>query len=95
MVHKRKKIGIAGKFGSRYGVKIRKQVHKIETGKRQRHPCPNCMNRSVKRVCTGIWKCKRCGTTFAGGAYTPVTGSARAKSQIFKQMSSREEKTKK
>ena len=89
MVHKRKKIGIAGKFGSRYGVKIRKQVHKIESEKKGKHTCPNCMNNSVKRISTGIWKCRRCGTTFAGGAYTPVTGSAKAKSQIFKQIGSR------
>jgi len=94
MVHKRKKVGIAGKFGPRYGVKIRKQVSKIESNKRKRHQCPSCMKRSVKRVSSGIWKCNSCGTEFAGGAYTPVTGSARARSQVFKQIASKESKTK-
>jgi len=94
MVRGSKKIGIAGKYGARYGVKIRKQVSKIESSKREKHQCPTCMKRSVKRLSSGIWKCNSCGTTFAGGAYTPVTGSARARTQVFKQMNIKEDKTK-
>ncbi|HEC89113.1 MAG TPA: 50S ribosomal protein L37ae, partial [Thermoplasmatales archaeon] len=29
--------------------------------------------RKVKRISTGIWQCKKCGTKFAGGSYIPKT----------------------
>jgi large subunit ribosomal protein L37Ae len=27
----------------------------------------------VRRESVGVWRCKKCDYTFAGGAYTPVT----------------------
>jgi ribosomal protein L37AE/L43A len=27
----------------------------------------------VRRESVGVWKCNKCGFTFSGGAYTPVT----------------------
>lgn len=72
MPRKTKKVGISGKFGPRYGVKVRKQIQAVEMEKTKRHTCPRCKHKSVKRISTGIWKCRRCNLTFASGAYSPV-----------------------
>lgn len=73
MARRTKKIGISGKFGPRYGLKIRKQIKNIEDIQKKRHSCPKCKYQSVKRLDTSIWKCKHCGLVFAGGAYQPFT----------------------
>jgi large subunit ribosomal protein L37Ae len=72
MARKTKKTGISGKFGARYGVTIRKRIRDVEREKVKRHECPSCNHKAVKRVDTGIWRCRKCGTTFAGGAYRPM-----------------------
>lgn len=66
-----KKVGPAGRFGPRYGKKVRQIVAEIEKIQKQRHVCPNCNMPYVKRVSKGIWQCKKCGTKFAGLAYYP------------------------
>jgi large subunit ribosomal protein L37Ae len=43
------------------------------TSLRAYHKCPSCASPSVKRESVGLWGCKKCGYTFAGGAYTPST----------------------
>jgi len=72
-----KKIGTTGRFGARYGIKIRRQTSSIEKNLKQRHRCPRCLHTSVVRVSTGIWECKRCGLRFAGGAYMPSARKSR------------------
>jgi large subunit ribosomal protein L37Ae len=37
------------------------------------HVCPQCGFPRVKRVSVGVWGCRKCGFTFTGGAYTPIT----------------------
>lgn len=65
------KVGSAGRFGPRYGVKTRSQIAAIERKQKQFHPCPRCGHLRVKRKGTSIWECRRCGVVFAGGAYLP------------------------
>lgn len=70
---RKKKIGSAGRFGTRYGKKVRQIVSEVEKVQKQRHVCPKCKMRYVRRVSAGIWQCEKCGTKFAGGAYYPKT----------------------
>jgi len=67
-----RKAGIVGRFGPRYGVRIRRRVQEIEEGLKARHTCPRCAAGSVHRKSTGVWACRRCGYVFAGGAYRPI-----------------------
>ncbi len=63
----------AGRFGVRYGRKNRKLVADIEERMRQGYKCPKCGNITIRRTGTGIWNCKKCDYTFAGGTYVPKT----------------------
>jgi large subunit ribosomal protein L37Ae len=71
MTHGTKKVGIAGKYGPRYGVKIRKRLAEVEGGKVIKRPCPRCKHVAVKRTDTGIWVCRRCDYKYAAAAYAP------------------------
>ncbi len=68
---KTKKVGAAGRFGSRYGKKIGVNFVKVERLKTVRWPCPSCLKKTVKRESAGIWCCTSCGHRFAGKAYKP------------------------
>jgi len=69
--------GSAGRFGPRYGRFVRKRVAEMEKVSRAFHRCPKCDMMSVKRQGTGIWSCRKCGYTFAGGAFQPQTPTLR------------------
>jgi len=64
-----KKVFTAGRFGSRYGKKVRQQVTDIEKKQRGWQKCPYCKKKRVKRVSKGIWQCKSCKAKFTGRAY--------------------------
>jgi large subunit ribosomal protein L37Ae len=68
---KTKKVGSAGRFGARYGKKIRSLIASVEKSQKKRYVCPKCGMPYVKRVAAGIWECKKCGAKFAGRAYKP------------------------
>lgn len=63
-----------GRFGPRYGTRVRKAISEIEKMQKQKHECPVCRYKKVKRVGYAIWLCKKCGAKFAGGAYKPKVG---------------------
>ncbi|CAF2059709.1 BnaC06g42830D, partial [Brassica napus] len=71
-----KKVGIVGKYGTRYGASIRKQIKKMEVSQHSKYFCEFCGKYGVKRKAVGIWGCKDCGKVKAGGAYTMNTASA-------------------
>jgi large subunit ribosomal protein L37Ae len=68
-----KKVGPTRGLGTRYGSTVRKRYVKVITERKKPHRCPQCGFMRVKRESVGVWKCRKCGYTFAGGAYTPVT----------------------
>jgi len=68
-----KKVGPTRGLGPRYGATVRKRYIKIVTEMKKNHKCPQCGLPRVKRVSVGVWKCRKCGFTFTGGAYTPST----------------------
>ncbi|XP_051912369.1 60S ribosomal protein L37a-like [Hippocampus zosterae] len=69
MTKRTKKVGITGKFGTRYGSSLRKIIKKFEHKQRAKYCCPRCGKTAIKRTAVGIWRCKSCMTTFAGGAW--------------------------
>merc|ERR1711976_1062582 len=78
------KVGITGKYGTRYGANLRKRVKKMEISQRSKHFCAPCGKFAIKRTAVGIWHCYGpCNITFAGGAWTLHTpNSATVKSTI-------------
>jgi large subunit ribosomal protein L37Ae len=70
------KVGITGKYGTRYGAKLRKQAKAIEILQRTKYTCPFCGKNSIRRQAVGIWRCKACRRTCAGGAWEFATSAA-------------------
>lgn len=64
-----KKVGTSGRFGARYGRKIRSKVAKVEKKQKAFHKCPYCNMMKVKRISSGIWQCRKCESKFTGKAY--------------------------
>jgi large subunit ribosomal protein L37Ae len=79
-----KKVKLAGRYGARYGVRVRKNVVKIETEQRKKYVCKKCGKKNVKRAGTGIWECRSCGHKFAGGTYIPVTPASKLMEKLAK-----------
>merc|ERR1711908_74450 len=92
MAKRTKKVGICGKYGTRYGATLRKVVKKFEISQDATYVSPFCGKNSVKRVAGGIWKCKRTNKKIAGGSYTmSTTAATTAKATIMRLKRIREE----
>ncbi|KAH8653694.1 ribosomal protein L37ae [Xylariales sp. PMI_506] len=78
MTKRTKKVGVTGKYGTRYGASLRKQVKKMEITQHSKYTCTFCGKVNVRRTAVGIWNCKSCHKTVAGGAYTVATPAAAA-----------------
>ncbi|CCG80542.1 60S ribosomal protein L37a [Taphrina deformans PYCC 5710] len=76
MAKRTRKVGITGKYGTRYGASLRKDVKKMEITQHSRYVCTFCGKNAVKRTVVGIWKCGGCNKTMAGGAWTVSTTAA-------------------
>jgi large subunit ribosomal protein L37Ae len=73
-----KKVGSTGRYGPRYGAKLRRRVLDIETKAKEPVRCPACATKALKRQAVGLWTCNKCGLLFAGGAYVPYTEAGKA-----------------
>ncbi len=72
MARRTRQVGVVGRYGPRYGVRIRRRVQEVEEARRASHVCPKCQAAAVRRRSSGVWQCRHCGHVFAGGAYRPV-----------------------
>lgn len=53
-------------------------MKKMEITQHARYTCTFCGKNTVKRAAVGIWTCRACKKTVAGGAWTVSTAAAAA-----------------
>ncbi|XP_052094797.1 60S ribosomal protein L37a [Mytilus californianus] len=76
MAKRTRKVGITGKYGTRYGASLRKTIKKMEIEQHAKYTCQFCGKDSMKRRAVGIWHCTKCMKTVAGGAWIYSTNAA-------------------
>jgi len=80
-----KKVGSTGRYGSRYGAKLRRRVLDIDNRRKDPTRCPSCATKALKRKAVGLWICTKCDLLFAGGAYVPFTDAGKAAKRVIAQ----------
>lgn len=50
-----RKVGVVGKYGTRYGASLRKQIKKMEVTQHAKYTCAFCGKDSVKRQVSVLW----------------------------------------
>lgn len=80
-----KKVKSTGRFGSRYGVGIKKRLKKVEKKQKNLGACPFCGFKKIKRKAAGLFICNKCGAEFTGGAYMLETLAGKAIKKMVNQ----------
>merc|ERR1712228_632739 len=77
MAKRTKKVGVVGKYGTRYGASLRKTIKKMEITQHSKYMCSFCGKENMRRDAVGIWRCttKNCRIKIAGGAWTLSTAA--------------------
>jgi large subunit ribosomal protein L37Ae len=70
MAKRTKKLKSTGRFGTRYGLKVKEKIRSVEGKQRKKQKCPYCSKLGVKRLSAGIWKCNKCNKKFASNTYS-------------------------
>ena len=91
MTKRTKKVGPSGRFGARYGVRIRKRIADVEIASKGRHECPKCKIVAMQRTANGIYSCRHCGARMASSSYMP-TPPAAIKRELAEVLAKAEEK---
>ncbi len=88
------KVGITGKYGTRYGAKLRKQVKAIDILQRTKYVCTFCGKNSIRRSAVGIWRCRACRRNIAGGAWEFSTIAAQTAKTTINRLKKHESEVK-
>ena len=56
-------------LGQKYGGTLRKRYARVFRTLKAARACPSCSSMKLRREASGIWTCKSCGFSIAGGAY--------------------------
>ena len=84
MSKRTQKTGATARFGSRYGVSVRRRAGAAISKVKRSYTCPVCQYQKVRRQASGIWHCKKCDHTFAGGVWEPFTRASDANNRIIR-----------
>tara|TARA_B100000530_G_scaffold274271_1_gene187100 strand:- start:1144 stop:1518 length:375 start_codon:yes stop_codon:yes gene_type:complete len=84
MAKRTQKLGATAKYGSRYGVSVRRRAGAALKKKSKLYTCPKCHYIKVRRKSAGIWHCNKCDYTFSGGVWEPFTRATDANSRVIR-----------
>ena len=76
--------GAAAGFVARDGVSGRRNAGSAVARRSRKYTCRVCQYQKVERQSVGIWSCKKCDHTFAGGAWEPFTRASDANNRILR-----------